>query len=304
MVYVTLAVLVSTALGIAAERRTSWAERVSKVSLGLILYVLLPYVSFVNFAHLHLSAGGGAGIVLGYLALAFGGVVSYQVAKRILRLPRASVGALVLCAVLVNTGYFGLPFVYAALGSKQLTNAVAYDQLVSSPLFPVIGFAIGAAFGAGEDAGLATRLRAFVTRNPPLLAVIAGLLTPASVVPNALVRASHAIVIALLPLGFFLVGVNLSTERREDRAPLLERPDARVLTGVALRELPAPLLLLAISATLIRLPHAYLVQAAMPTGINSLIIGHAYGLDQRLIATVIVWSTMLVLAVALLLGVA
>jgi predicted permease len=35
----------------------------------------------------------------------------------------------------------------------------------------------------------------------------------------------------------------------------------------------------------------------MPSGINSLIIGHAYGLDQRLIATVIVWSTLLVLVV-------
>jgi predicted permease len=37
----------------------------------------------------------------------------------------------------------------------------------------------------------------------------------------------------------------------------------------------------------------------MPSGINSLIVGHAYGLDQRLIATVIVWSTAAVLLIGL-----
>jgi hypothetical protein len=29
-----------------------------------MLYVLVPFVSFVNFAHLRLSVGGGEGIVL------------------------------------------------------------------------------------------------------------------------------------------------------------------------------------------------------------------------------------------------
>ena len=29
----------------------------------------------------------------------------------------------------------------------------------------------------------------------------------------------------------------------------------------------------------------------MPTGINTLIVGHAYGLDERQIATTVAWST-------------
>jgi predicted permease len=33
----------------------------------------------------------------------------------------------------------------------------------------------------------------------------------------------------------------------------------------------------------------------MPSGVNSLLVGHAFGLDQRLIATTIVWSTIAVL---------
>jgi predicted permease len=102
----------------------------------------------------------------------------------------------------------------------------------------------------------------------------------------------------MLVLGFFAVGVNLSAERRKDAAPLLERPDRRVALAVVLRMVCAPLLLAGLSAAFVRVPSAYLLQATMPAGINSLIVGHAYGLDQRLIATIIVWST----AAALMIG--
>jgi predicted permease len=37
----------------------------------------------------------------------------------------------------------------------------------------------------------------------------------------------------------------------------------------------------------------------MPTGITSLVVGQAYGLDQHLMARIIVWSTGVVLIVAL-----
>ncbi len=109
--------------------------------------------------------------------------------------------------------------------------------------------------------------------------------------------ASHVIVAALLGLGFFVVGIYLSAERREDAAPLVELPDRRVVTAVALRLSVAPAVLALFSLLVVRLPHVYLLQAAMPTGISSLIVGHAYGLDQRMIATTIMWSTAAVLVV-------
>jgi predicted permease len=119
-------------------------------------------------------------------------------------------------------------------------------------------------------------------------------------VPASLLHVSHVVVIAMLPLGFFAVGVTLSAERRADGSRLLEPPDRRVAVAVGLRLLVAPAVLAAASLTAIRLPSAYLLQAAMPTAINSLIVGQAYQLDQRLIATAIVWST----AAALVVGVA
>jgi predicted permease len=298
---VALAVVLSTAVGVAVERRTATlAARAGRNALGLMLYTLLPFVAFVNFSHLRLSVSGDVGLGAAYLALAITGTAAWAIGRRRMRLDSPGVGALVCSVISVNTGYLGLPMAFALLGSHAFTEAVAYDQLVSGPSFLIVGFAVGAAFGTRGGETSRQRLKDFIMRNPPLLAVIAGLLTPASVVPQSLLQASHVVVIALLPLGFFAVGVNLSVERREEAAPLLDRPDRRVAVAVTLRLIAAPAVLLAVSVAAIKLPSAYMLQAAMPTGVNSLIVGHAYGLDQRLIATVIVWST----AAALVVGVA
>jgi predicted permease len=302
MIYVALAVLAATAVGVAAERRLTTAGRAAQMALQLMLYVLVPFVSFVNFARLHLSAGGGVGLVFAYLAIAAAGVVAFLIGSRLLGLGRASLGGLICTVIVANTGYLGLPSTSAILGTGALGAAIAYDQIVSGPMLLLGGFGVGAAFGGSAEDSRMTRVRAFLLRNPPLLAVIAGLLAPAGLVPDSLLHASHYVVDALLPLGFFAVGVNLSAERREEGAPLLERPDRRVAVAVALRLLVAPLVLLTVSTAVVKLPSAYLLQAAMPSGVNTLLVGHAYGLDLRLIATVIVWSTLTALALGLLIA--
>jgi predicted permease len=299
LLLVALAVALATALGVICEHRLARAQTAARAALQLMLYVLVPFVSFVNLAHLRLTTGAGAGIGLAYVAVGAAGVAAWVVGRLWLRLAPGTLGALICTVVIVNTGYLGLPMSVALLGTVKLGSAVAYDQLVSGPMFFLIGFGVGATFGSGAGDNGRARLLAFVTRNPPLLAAIAGLLAPASLAPAPLVHASHVVVPGLLVLGFFAVGVNLSAERREDRAPLLELPDRRVLLAVGLRLLVAPLLLAGVSASAFALPSSYLLQAAMPTGINSLIIGHAYGLDQRLIATVIVWSTIAVVLAGL-----
>jgi len=301
MLIVVFTVLAATAVGVASERRWSHAGPAARRILQLMLYVLVPFVSFVNIAHLHVTVAAGTGLAVAYLAVGIAGVGAWY-AGRALRLGRGEVGALICSVILVNTGYLGLPMTVALLGSRQLGPAIAYDQLVSGPMLFLGGFAVGAAFGVKAGEGVRERARAFLVRNPPLLAVMAGLIAPASAAPEVLVHASHFVVAAVLPLGFFVVGVNLSAERREDSAPLLERPDRRVAVAVALRLLVTPLVLIGVSLELVRLPSAYLLQAAMPTAINSLLVGHAFGLDQRLIATVIVWSTTATLAVGLLIA--
>jgi predicted permease len=64
--------------------------------------------------------------------------------------------------------------------------------------------------------------------------------------------------------------------------------------------LVAPGILLLLSLPLIDLPGPYLLLAAMPAGINTLLVAHVYGLDLRLTAQAVAWSTALAVAAALL----
>lgn len=298
MLLVAVTVLLATAAGVALEHRTTWAVRAAQLSLSGMLYLLVPFVSYANFAHLRLSVGAGIGLAIAYCGLGLAVAFTWWLGRRI-GTPRPALGGMMVCALIVNTGYLGYPMSVALLGPGALSHAVVYDQVVSSPMVFTGGFAVGAAFGQGERTPIGARARAFFTRNPPLWGAVAGLLVPGAWAPQALVGASHVVVDALLVLGFLAVGIHLSSERRQDHAPLLELPSPQVLGALAGRFLINPALLGLVALAGVGIPSAYLLQALMPSGISCLIIGHAYQLNQRMVATVIVWSTIIVLAVAL-----
>lgn len=301
MIAIAAAIAASVATGVLAERRYGeTAQRAARGALTTMLYTLVPLIVFFNLARLHVNVDVGGGLVLAYVALLAVGGAAYVAGARLLRLARRSTGALMAAAMQVNTGYVGLPLTAALLGSHRLGQAAAYDALVSAPFLFAVVFAVGAAFGDRAGEGLRQRARAFVARNPPLFAVLAALVLPDRLAPDELVDLSRAGVFALIPLGFFAVGVTLGAEAEEGVLtvpPPLTRP---VATALGLRLLLAPALLFALSAPLIHLPAAYLLQSAMPTGINSLVVAHAYGLDLKLAAGAVAWSTAIVIAAGLL----
>jgi predicted permease len=72
-----------------------------------------------------------------------------------------------------------------------------------------------------------------------------------------------------------------------------------VLLGLFSRLALAPALLMLLAAPLIELPAAYRLMSAMPTGINAMVVSHAYGLDNRIVAEAVAWSTAIVVLAAL-----
>ncbi len=298
MILVVLAVAASVGAGVAAERaRPAATRRAVDAVLAVLLWVVLPFVAFFTLARLELTAGVGAGIALAYLTLAIVGACAYLVATRLLHLGRPATGALVCTTILANTGYLGIPLNATVLGEDALAPAIAFDAIVSGPMFLVVGFAVGAAFGTRAGESARARVRTFFLRNPPLLAVAAGLLAPDRLAPDALVEAAEALAsYAVLPLAFFALGATLARE------PLTARPDRALAAAIGLRLVVAPALFLGLSAALIDVPDAYRLQSAMPSAIASLIVAHACGLDLRLTSTAIAWTTTIVIAVATLAG--
>lgn len=289
-------IIVATVAGVWAERRYGGRAGIAaRRALLFVLYVVLPPTTFFNLARVEFDADVGLGIGLAYLALALAALLAWFVASRPLGLRRPAVGSVICCTLVANTGYLGYPLVAALLGFDRLSEAVIYDVLVSAPALLVGAFSVGAAFG--ERAGETPRQRvvAFFARNPALYAAALALIAPDALAPDMLVEASRIVIVGLLPLGFFAVGAALAEEAVIPVPPPL---DAAVATAVGLRLVVAPGLLFLIALPLIDLPGPYLLLAAMPCGINTMIVTHAYGLDLRISAGAVAWSTAIAVVAA------
>src|SRR6201996_9747681 len=293
-------IVAGTAVGVGAERRyPAAAVALARRFLRVLLYVLVPIVIFFNLAKATISLDNAVGLGLAWLNLTLVGVTVWFVASRVLHLNRSQTGAVVVSALVANTAYLGYPLTVALLGHDHLSTGVLYDVLVSGPVLMLGAFGIGAAFGDKAGEGMGERAKAFLTRNPPLYAAILGFAAPKALAPTSLVDASQVLAVAVLPIGFFAVGATLAEGAEHGELPFpppLTRP---VALAVGARLALAPAILMLLAAPPIDLPSAYRLMSAMPTGLNAMIVSHAYGLDNRTVAESITWSTAIVVAAAL-----
>jgi hypothetical protein len=295
-----LVILGAGSAGVLAERHwprsaVGWARRL----LVLSLYTLIPFVVFFNLARTQISADAAAGLAIGWVAVVATAGLAWFLSLRVLHQERPSAGSTILGVLAPNTGYLGYPLCASLLGFHALGQAVVYDIAVSVPNLLLLGFGVGAAFGTKAGEGPRDRLVAFFTRNPPLYAAIAGLLAPDALAPDWLVDVSRGAVVALLPIGFFAVGAVLAEEAEDEKIELGSPADPPVATVTLLRLVVAPGLLFLLALPLIDLPGPYLLLAAMPCGINTLLIAHVYGLDAKLAARAVAWTTSIAVAGAL-----
>ncbi len=297
---IAAAILAGVAVGVFAERRRPRAAGLAaRRALLLMLYVLIPPVIFFNLAASEIDVDHGVGLLLGIVAVSLSALVAWRISSRVLGLARHRTGAVV-CAVLsANSGYLGYPLTVALLGRDELSTAVLYDVLVTGPCVLLGAFAVGAAFGTKAGEGPRERVGAFFTRNPPLYAAVAGLLAPEALAPQVLVEISQTLVVAILPIGFFAVGATLAENAEHGDLPIPPRLTRAVAVALGARLALAPALLMLLAAPLIDLPPAYRLLSAMPSGINSMVVAHAYGLDMEITAEAVTWSTAIVIAAAL-----
>ncbi len=296
-----LAVVIAaaTTAGIVVEGRLPDGGRpLAARASRLLLWVMIPFAIFFVMARLELTADIGVGIGLAYVELAIVGAIAWVIATRALRLTRPQTGALVVVVILVNTGYLGLPLVAATLGSDALGPAIAFDATVSGPMFMVVAMSIGAALGTNRGESGRDRVVALL-RNPPLIAAALGLLAPEALAPDLLLDAAHVVIYLTVPIAFFIVGLTLGGESEEGMLSFPPALTPPVVVALGLRLVAAPALMLALAALVHPVPKAYLLQAGMACGANSVLVAHVHGLDLRITASAVAWSTMIVLVIAI-----
>ncbi|MFY9264124.1 MAG: hypothetical protein WAO61_01665 [Solirubrobacterales bacterium] len=299
MIWIVLTMVVAAAAGATfAHRRPHPAELTAKRIMDIVLWVLIPPILFFNLVRFEFTADIGAALGLAYVANIVVVVIAYLAARYMFTLTRPQIGAMMVCALMGNTAYLGYPFVSAALGFDQLGAAVSYDIMVSLPLMLVVAFSVAAAFGTFAETPR-ERIKSYFTRNPLLYAAILALISPASWSPDWAVDASRLIVIAILPLGFFAVGVVMWRESEDDKLGFPPPLTAPVAVTVLLRLSVVAGFLVLMDTWVLEIPDAYEIEAAMAVGVNNLLLANNYGLDRKLAASAIVWSTMVVAAAGL-----
>jgi predicted permease len=281
--------------GAYAHRRPERSDAFAKRLMDFVLWVIIPPVLFFNLAHYEFTTQTGKALALSWIGNLLLLAVAFAVARR-LPLTRPQLGAFVCCAVMGNTAYLGYAFSGAALGSDQIETAIIFDIVVMLPSFIFIAFSVAAAFGSYADTAR-ERFKSYFTRNPLIFTAALALLAPASLSPDWAREITHYLVYAILPLGFFALGIVVRHESELDKLNFPPRLTVPVVLASGLKLGFLPLFLVGVDHWLVKIPTAYVLQAMMPTGLNNLLLANNYGLDRKLTASIIVWTT-LVIAIA------
>ena len=94
MAAVVITILLSTAVGVWAEERYGGrAGSAARRALLILLYAVLPPVTFLNLARANLDFDHGAGIALAYVAMMGTLSLAWAAGTRVLRLSRPATGS-------------------------------------------------------------------------------------------------------------------------------------------------------------------------------------------------------------------
>ena len=219
---------------------------------------------------------------------------------RLLRLPRPTLGAVLLVATFGNTAFLGYPIALALL-PREFPAAVLTDQFGMTIMLYICGALVGAGFGR-SDGGAAARTTAILRflRGPIFLSLVVGLAARLVPWPRALLAAPpvHALGAALgqcltylgqgtTPLVLLALGVAL----RPGAALAAPKP---VALACALKLLACPLLMYALCRAFALhgdLLAVGVLQGAMPTAVIAGVLSAQNDMEGDLAVGIVCLST-------------
>jgi predicted permease len=248
----------------------------------LSVYILAPALVADSLYRTNVSLDSAIELLIGYTILSlilFFLVYAVCYGFKVTTYDRQSFLAIILCP---NNGNLGLPFVTFALGEVGLEIAIIY-MIGSSILL----FIIAPAILKGEGFWFGLRL---TFKLPLIWAMLAGIVLNWGKIelPFNLGKSLELLGAAAIPICLIILGMQLSTTRLQVRT-------REVL--VALVKLTISPLIAYGVGSLIKLPEidlqVFILQTAMPTAINSLIMVKEFGGNATMVARTIILSTLL-----------
>ena len=198
-----------------------------------------------------------------------------------------TLGTVLLAAGWGNFTYLGLPVLEGALGPWARAVAIQFDLFAATPLLLSLGIVLASRYGTREAPVSMFRE---LLKVPPIWAALAGVTLNYMQVPMGawLEQLLEMLAAGVVPLMLFSTGLALRwVSGWRERI-------STVLPVVTIRLLIAPVLVLLLAVALglgKDLRTAVVLEAAMPSMVLGLVICDRFGLDTRLYAEIVVFST-------------
>lgn len=248
----------------------------------LALYVLSPALVVDSLYRTKLSVASSSKLLMGFALTSIAIYVIVGVINRLLKLPPALSRGVTAIVMFPNNGNMGLPVATFALGAAGLDRAIVY---MLGSIF--VMFCLGPAIiqGKGIIKGLKLTLKL-----PLLWAILFGLSLRllSFPIPWELDKSIQQLGAAAIPVALILLGIQLSETRFQPSIKEIILAIARLLIAPMIAYLIGRLLQLEILNLQI-----LVLQSAMPTAVNSLILVSEFGGDKDLVAKAIVTSTLM-----------
>lgn len=252
---------------------------------SVVFNAFSPALVFVSLSRNQLEGGElTALIAFAVASILIMGLLAY-LAGRLLRLERTALIALVLVAMFVNSGNYGLTLNQLRYGDDGLSRAVVY-YVTSTLLIYSLGVFI-ASMGRGDGRSAL----AGVARVPAVYAVVLAIAvyTLQLTLPAPLQRALEIAAAGAIPAMLIVLGMNMAEMDGLTSWRL-------VLPAASLRLLIAPLVAVALAASLgLRgLANATsIIQASMPTAVIVTVLANEFDIHAAVVTRTILVTTLL-----------
>ena len=277
-----LLLIVCLGFGVILRQSARLPANAHVVVNGIILNLSLPALTLHYLHDFRVVAGDLLPVAMPWILFAFGAGVFFAIG-RALRLPRATVGALILVGGLGNTSFVGLPMIESLYGTSGIPLGLLIDQMGSYLALSTLGVLTATCYASATRKSNSEICRRIFT-FPPFFALVLALLTSRIVFPAALSEAIARIGDTVAPLALLSVGLQLRLTELGGRT-------AALAMGLGYKLLACPALIFAVlwfsNASGGMASQVSLIESAMPPMMGAGILAIDAELDPGLVSLMI-----------------
>lgn len=248
---------------------------------GYIVHIALPALILSQVHRIALSRDLLVPIAMPWLLFSLSALTFVSLA-RVLTLPPATTGALILSAGLANTSFVGLPMIEAYFGPWGLPVGIIIDQLGTYLVLSTLGILVACFYSSNIASGWAVAHR--VVTFPPLIALGFALALSDVDYPEWVTALLKRLGDTLAPLALVSVGLQLRLEQLAGNRQAL---GLGLLFKLVLGPSLLALLLVGLLHRTDEIAQVTIFESAMGPQIGGAIVAIQYGLDENLITLMV-----------------